>query len=271
MFRRVIGILAVGVMWASVVQAASQGDSDFLRAKALKDSDPLQVMKPARAESYARGRSYAPQQMSVIYDLYRNGQKLGRVTDMFTRTGNRYQIVSEARAVGPLKFLWLGNIRLESRGEVGENGLRPLSFRHIRSDQPAKAASAGFDWKQRTVSYQYKGKMHQDTGLKDGTQDQLSQLYQFVFLSSLPVNYSLDVVSGKGTNDYRYSRRDGGQIKVPAGQFAVQEFDRIMGPGDEKAITVWVAPGHNNLPVQIRVTEEGTTLEQRLVRFTFKP
>jgi len=37
---------------------APQGDSDFLRAEALKDSDPLRA--EARAESYARERSYAP-------------------------------------------------------------------------------------------------------------------------------------------------------------------------------------------------------------------
>ena len=62
-----------------------------------------------------------------------------------------------------------------------------------------------------------------------------------------------------------------GKIDVPAGQFAVQEFSRIMTPGDETAVTVWVAPARKNFPVQIRVVEDGTTLEQRLVRLTIKP
>jgi hypothetical protein len=78
------------------------------------------------------------------------------------------------------------------------------------------------------------------------------------------------VVSGKKVNDYRYSRRDGGSIQVPAGQFSTQAFVRIRSPGDEKDITVWVAPARNNLPVQIRVTEDGVTLEQRLASYTTK-
>ena len=57
-----------------------------------------------------------PQQMDAIYDMYRNGQKLGSVTEHFTRTGKQYQIVSETQATGPLRLLWPGTIRLESQG-----------------------------------------------------------------------------------------------------------------------------------------------------------
>ena len=62
----------------------------------------------------ATAQAAAPQQMNLVYDLYRNGHKLGQVTDTFIRTGNRYTLVSETRATGPLKMLWPGNIRLES-------------------------------------------------------------------------------------------------------------------------------------------------------------
>jgi len=210
----------------------------------------------------------APQQMSMDYDLYRNGQKLGSVTDSFTRSGNQYRLVSVARATGPLKGLWPGSLRLESSGEVTAQGLRPTSFRHSRSDQPQKLAIAILDWKQHTITRQYKGQTRKVDGLKDGAQDQLSQLYQFVFIPRLPGDYALQVVSGRKLNDYHYRWREGGQIKVPAGQFATQEFVRIRNAADEKAITVWIAPARNNLPVQVRVTEDGVTLEQRLVRFS---
>jgi len=230
------------------------------QAAALKDSDPLRAK--------ARVESYAPQQMSLVYDLYRNGQRLGQVTDTFIRNGNQYQLVSETRANGPLKMLWPGTIRLESTGEVTREGLRPTQFQHARSDAPHKLATARLDWKRGQIAYQYKGESWQVPGLQSGTQDQLSQLYQFMFLPTLPVEFTQRVVSGRKVNDYHYSRRDGGRIQVPAGQFATQEFGRIRGPGDEKAITVWVAPDRDNLPVQIRVTEDDVTLEQRLVSFT---
>ncbi len=212
-----------------------------------------------------------PQQIDAVYDLYRNGQKLGSVTENFTRTGKQYQIVSETQATGPLKLLWPGTIHLESKGEVTRSGLRPQSFSHLRSDQPKKNALATLDWSTHTVAFQYKNETRQEPGLRDNTQDQLSQLYQFVFLPRLPSDYSLDVVTGKSLHDYHYTRRDGGKIDLPAGQFAVQEFSRIVTPGDDKAVTVWVAPARKNFPVQIRVVEDGTTLEQRLVRLTIKP
>jgi hypothetical protein len=212
----------------------------------------------------------APQQMNLVYDLYRDGYKLGQVTDTFTRTGSRYTLTSETRATGPLKMLWPGNIRLESTGEVTQDGLRPIQFEHARSDAPHKLATARLDWKQGLIAYQYKGRSWQVNGLKAGTQDQLSQLYQFMFLPALPKEIALQVTSGKKLNDYLYTRRDGGSIRVPAGQFAVQQFVRVRDPGDEKAVTVWVAPGRDNLPVQIRVTEDNVTLEQRLVSYTPK-
>lgn len=243
------------VLAASLFAAAAQ-------AATLKDSDPL----PAKA----RVESYAPQQMSLAYDLYRNGHKIGQVTDTFTRSGSRYTLVSETRATGPLKALWPGNIRLESAGEVTRKGLRPAQFQHARSDAPHKLATARLDWKQGLIAWEYKGEKRQQNGLRVGTQDQLSQLYQFMFLPALPADLTLQVVSGKNVNDYRYSRRDGGTLEVPAGAFATEAFERIRGPGDDKAITVWVAPERGNLPVQIRVTEDNVTLEQRLVSYTSK-
>ena len=229
---------------------------------ALKGSDPL------RAE--ARGGSYAPQQLNLVYDLYRNGQKLGQVTDTLSRSGSRYTLVSETRATGPLKMLWPGNIRLESTGEVTRQGLHPTQFQHARSDAPHKLAIARFDWEQRGIAYQYKGEAWRVNGLRDGAQDQLSQLYQFMFAPGVPADYSVQVVSGRDLNDYRYAKSNGGSIRTPLGVLATQQYQRVtQGPG-EKAVTVWIAPARNNLPVQVRIVEDGVTLEQRLVRASVK-
>jgi len=212
----------------------------------------------------------APQQLNVVYDLYRNGHKLGQVTDTFTRSGSRYTLTSETRASGPLKMLWPGKIRLESTGLVTPQGLRPTQFQHARSDAPRKLATARLDWTQRSIAWQYKGKSWSVDGLQTGAQDQLSQVYQFMFVPSLPADFSLQVVSGRDLNDYRYARSDGGAIQTPLGALTTQQYQRIGQKPDEKAITVWVAPARNNLPVQIRVREDGVTLEQRLVRASIR-
>jgi hypothetical protein len=222
-------------------------------------------------EAQARAVSNAsPQQMNVVYDLYRNGHKLGQVTDSFTRSGTHYTLTSETRASGPLKMLWPGSIRLESTGVVTPQGLRPAQFQHARSDAPHKLATARLDWQQRSIAYQYKGEAWQVNGLQDGAQDQLSQLYQFMFAPSQPDNFSLQVVSGRDLNEYRYAKSDGGTIQTPLGALSTQQFQRIAHKPDQKAITVWIAPAHNNLPVQIRVREDGVTVEQRLVSVSIK-
>ena len=211
-----------------------------------------------------------PQQMSLVYDLYRNGHKLGQVTDTFTRNGNNYTLTSETRAKGPLKMLWPGNIRLESTGTVTPDGLRPERFEHARSDAPHKMATARLDWKQRTIVLQYKGESRNVNGLQEGTQDQLSQVYQFMFAPRIPADYRLNVVSGRKLNDYRYTRAEGGTLDTPLGALATQQYQRTTQKPDEKAITVWVASERDNLPVQIRVSEDGVTLEQRLVSASVK-
>lgn len=211
-----------------------------------------------------------PQQMNLVYDLYRNGHKLGQVTDSFTRSGNQYTLVSETRATGPLKMLWPGNIRLESNGTVTPQGLRPAQFMHARSDAPHKLATARLDWTQRSIGYQYKGNSWTVEGLQNGAQDQLSQLYQFMFLPRLPADFALQVVSGRDLNDYCYVRSDGGTLRTPLGDFHTRQYRRTGQKPDEKAITLWIAPARDNLPVQVRVIEDGVTLEQRLVRASVK-
>ncbi len=219
---------------------------------------------------FAAAAQAAPQQMNLVYDLYRNGHKLGQVTDTFIRSGNRYTLTSETRADGPLKMLWPGVIRLESTGLVTRQGLRPTQFQHARSDAPHKLATARLDWKQRSIAWQYKGESWTVDGLLDGTQDQLSQVYQFMFAPSQPADYSLQVVSGRDLNDYRYAESEGGNLQTPLGALATRQYQRITQKPDEKTITVWIAPARDNLPVQIRVSEGGVTLEQRLVRASVK-
>lgn len=219
---------------------------------------------------FAAAAQAAPQQMNLVYDLYRNGHKLGQVTDTFIRSGKHYTLTSETRADGPLKLLWPGVIRLESTGLITRQGLRPTQFLHARSDAPHKLATARLDWKQRSIAWEYKGESWTVDGLLDGAQDQLSQVYQFMFAPSLPADYSLQVVSGRDLNDYRYAKSEGGNLQTPLGALATRQYRRITQKPEEKTVTVWIAPARNNLPVQIRVSEDGVTLEQRLVHASVK-
>src|SRR3546814_14759521 len=74
---------------------------------------------------------------------------------------------------------------------------------------------------------------------------------------SLPTEYTLQVVSGRNLHEYHYTRSEGGVLQTPLGTMTTQQFQRITQKADEKTITVWVAPARNNLPVQIRIIEDG--------------
>lgn len=206
-----------------------------------------------------------PQQMRLTYDLYRNGHKLGQVTDTFTRSGSRYTLVSETRATGPLKALWPGVIRLQSSGTLTAQGLRPMQFEHARSDAPHKRATAELDWARHSITFSYKGQRWSLDGLQEGAQDQLSQLYQFMAVAELPAAFALQVVSGRDLHDYRYVGSEGGVVATPLGALATRQYQRVGQKPEEKAITLWIAPARDNLPVQVRVVEDGVVLEQRLV------
>jgi hypothetical protein len=230
----------------------------------------LKILLLATSLFAAATQAAGPAHMTVVYDLYRNGLKLGQVTDTFSRAGDRYTLTSEARAIGPLKLLWSGNLQLESTGVVTPQGLRPSQFKHGRSDAPGKLATARLDWTQHSIAYQYKGRSWQVTGLEEGAQDQLSQLYQFMFAPPQPAEFGFQVVSGRKLNDYHFANSDGGVMQTPLGPLATRVYQRVMQQSDEKSITVWVAPARNNLPVKIRVSEDGVTLEQRLLSASVK-
>ena len=207
----------------------------------------------------------APEQFNLEYEVVRNGVNLGTVSDSFSRDGTQYRLTSDTQAIGALKLLMPGGVRFESSGKVGAAGLQPLQFRHLRSDAPAKSATVTFDWAQGQVRHEYKGQKKQYE-LHEHAQDQLSALYQFAFMAHLPEELVLQVSGGRSTKDYRYVRSPGGIVETPAGRYATQLYQHAGQAADEKSVSIWIAPALNNLPVKVRISEGGETVEQRLLR-----
>jgi hypothetical protein len=219
------------------------------------------------AALFSAAAQAAPDRISLEYEVIRNGLRLGTVTDTFTRNGNQYLLVSETRAADGFRIFMPGIVRFESRGNVTTEGLQPLQFQHIRSDAPNKLATATFDWDKHQVRHQYKGNSKLHENLLAGSQDQLSVLYQFAFMSPLPAEYELEVASGKSIKKHRYLGSDGGVVATPAGPFATRLYQRVGHAADDKSVSVWIAPARHNLPVQVSISQDGVTVEQRLVRY----
>lgn len=211
----------------------------------------------------------SPQAFSLEYEVIRNGVRLGSVSDTFSRDGGRYRLTSETQAERAFKLIMPGTVRFESSGRISAAGLQPLQFQHTRSDAPGKTATATFDWEQKQIHLQYKGQARQHE-LRAGAQDQLSAPYQFAFMRHLPPELALQVASGKSIKDYHYLLSPGGVVDTPAGRFATQLYQRVGHAADDKSVSIWVAPALHNLPVQVRISESGETIEQRLTRSSVK-
>lgn len=209
----------------------------------------------------------SPLQFDLVYRFTFNGQYIGEVTDSFKRSGSRYQLTSSAKPKGQLALL-LPLLKLSSEGEVLAQGLSPTRYQQVQSYAPNKPTIASFDWSKGILTHQYKGKTAQ-TELQPGTLDALTQLYTFTFMASLPQSIEFPVSNGRKVINYRYEKQSSESINTPMGSFEAVEYRRIAGP-DENAISVWIAPKLNNLPLRIRVREDSGTFDQQLIRMNYR-
>ncbi|MGA7948965.1 MAG: DUF3108 domain-containing protein [Thiobacillaceae bacterium] len=203
---------------------------------------------------------------TAVYSLARNGIEMGQVTDAFRRTGEHYSLVSESRATGALKYIVPGTNRLESHGMISNNSLSPTLYRRLRSDNPKKTDQVEFDWKAMSLTLRHNNLVRQES-LSAGTQDNLSQIYSFLYLPSLPDKVVVPIANGKDVDIYRYNQYPASALTTPAGTFDVVEYRRDAAPG-QKAISVWISRNLPHLPVKIRVVEDGVRVEQKLTSLT---
>lgn len=209
----------------------------------------------------------SPQQFELVYRFTFNGHYVGEVTDRFKRDGIRYQLTSSAKPKGNLALL-LPLLTLSSEGEIKTQGFVPARYQQVRSNAPGKPTIAQFDWGKGVLTHQYKGKTVQ-AELKKGTLDALTQLYTFTLMGELPQQLEFPVSNGRKLINYRYEKQPAGRITTPMGSYEVIEYRRIADP-DENAISVWIAPGLNNLPLRIRVREDAGTFDQQLIRMNYR-
>lgn len=209
-----------------------------------------------------------PQRFELVYRFTLNGQFLGNVTDRFQRReGRQYQLTSVAKPEGHLALL-LPTLTLTSQGTYKPQQLIPKFYRQVRSNAPAKAAQAEFDWSKGLLMHHYKGRTA-ETPLPSGTQDALSQLYVFAMMQALPDKLDMPVTNGRKLMTYRYEKRPGPRIETPLGSFDTVEYRRIAEAG-ENLISVWVAPALHHLPVRIRVKEDTGVFEQELIKLDYQ-
>jgi len=220
------------------------------------------------------GSSFAatPDSIQASYDIYKGGIKIGQVDEAFAiGKDNRYTIVSTTRATGLLAIFRPGKIVLRSSGLIGAHGLKPLNFSDLREGDDGKNRSAEFDWNtmQLTLIQQ---KRRTVVPLPDDTQDRLSAMYQFMFLSLAKTDtLNFHMTNGGKLDIYNYLITHDQSVTVPLGTYKALYVASVPEAGVNRT-EIWLAAEHSNFPYKMVITDpDGGQLSQELTKFTSIP
>ena len=225
-------------------------------------------MKRWTAAVLALGASMAqamPLEIAAEYRLTNSGITIGRVSETFQRTGDRYEIRSVTRSDGELKVVMDDNITLESRGRVGAGGLQPLEFEQRRGSSSAKDVHADFDWEKGVLRSRFRGETH-EVPLPKATQDRVSIHYQFMNLGRRGELVEMHMSNGRKVERYAYRFVEAVRLATPAGEFDTLHYRRVTENEKDAKTDVWLAKDRHHLPVRVIFDDpRGLKVEQTLL------
>lgn len=210
------------------------------------------------------GATVRPTQIQSEYRVSLAGLAVGRLSETYERTGERYAIQSVARTDG-LGKLFDQHIVRESRGRIGPAGLQPLAFARSRTGHPDRDVQATFDWERGVMRSTFGGEVS-EVPLPRDTQDELSLMYQFMNLRAGEApTVVLPMSNGRKVDLYTYRLLGTERIATPLGEFETLHYERVLEDARESRAEVWIAPARFNLPVRVRYENKGLKWENVIV------
>ncbi len=213
----------------------------------------------------------APQSVSASYNVLRNGEHVAVMHETFEASESSYRIVSETRAVGLLTLFAPHPFRVTSSGRLTGAGLTPQHYESKRSDDDPRRVRAEFDWEEAQLKVMRSGR-NEILPLPPGTQDQLSIMYQFMYLApDRPQVLQVSRTNGRRLEQHRYTVRTGIEIETALGTMTTVHLVRQHQP-EESGVEIWLAPQHRYLPIRMLVLEDdGSRFEQVITKLEIKP
>ena len=219
------------------------------------------------------GSSFAASPSSVVasYDVYKGSIKVAQIEETYTRKKDHYTLSSTTRPVGLLAIFKPGKILILSNGLVGPKGLQPLRFSDQRENDESRNRSAEFDWnagKLTLINHEQRSIFP----LPDGTQDRLSAMYQFMFLSLAKTDMlSFHMTNGNKIDIYNYRVTPGQNVTVPLGKFKGL-YVASVPEADASRTEIWLVEEHGSFPYKMVITDkDGDKFSQELTKFDFVP
>jgi len=212
-----------------------------------------------------------PSSVQATYDVYKGSLRIAQIEETYTRNKDRYTLSSTMRAVGLLAIFKPGKIFISSNGLVGAKGLQPLRYSDQREGDENRNSSAEFDWNARQLTLIH-NEQRSILPLPDGTQDRLSAMYQFMFLSLEKTGtLNFHMTNGSKLDIYNYRITPGQSVTVPLGTFKGL-YVASVPEADANRTEIWLAGEHFNFPYKLVITDRnGDKLSQVLTKFDSVP
>jgi hypothetical protein len=211
-----------------------------------------------------------PESVRASYDVFKDGLHVGMMQESFATNGTKYQITSDTDPAGLLAVFIRTRIKARSTGTITGGGLQPEKMEYGRLDDAGKNVSAAFDWPARELHLTFDGR-NETLPLGSGTQDRVSVMYQFLFLSLEKLQpLEFPMTNGKKIERYRYELAGRERLDTPLGKLDTLHLVKHREHG-ENGVEVWLAADRHLFPVKLLILEnDGSRLEQVITRLEIK-
>ena len=189
-----------------------------------------------------------PARVSVTYALTSSFAD-GRAVYEWSRDGDRYEIHSEAQAVGFFTLFLEGRIRQESEGTVTTQGLRPTRFVEHRPNVEDEGLE--FDWEQKKVTFDRGSNGKRTDAITGNAVDWLSMIFQLAHVPPTGDAFDLQVFTQRKFYKFHLIVLGVEEIEVPIGKVRALHL-RHIDPDDKSVVDVWLGIDQHNLPVKLR-------------------
>lgn len=228
---------------------------------------PAQAAAPSAPNSHPSQndvpvyRTQMPPAITLNYDMS-YGRWSGTGEMQWRPTASGYELRLEGRVAGLKLLSWA------SQGAIDKAGIAPVRF----TDQRARKSAVAANFQREAGKITFSGNPA-EYPLLQGSQDRLSWMLQLAAIAQADAKrlaagqkIALYVVGAKGDADL-WTFRVEGREDITAGDTpmpAVKLLREPRKPHDTR-VEVWLAPGLHHLPVQARLTSEGSTMELRML------
>lgn len=201
-----------------------------------------------------------------MYSVYRGeqGLLLGKTTHIWHVIDNQYLLTSTTEATGLFALFYSGRYIMTSRGELTPAGLKPISFWIQRGQSNEHTEYANFDWGTKTLQYGKSDDLHY-APLADGTQDQLSAMYQLALTAPHTGRVKIALTTGRKLNQYEYQVVGEEIIDTPLGKFKTEHIASVKNEQEGDTGDIWLAIDQHYLPVRFKLTTRNGEILDHLI------